>query len=49
MSMDQIPTLSLSIFKESLSNMSPDLELEQTPLYHQQIIFMKSEIKDSIE
>jgi hypothetical protein len=29
--------------------MTPDLELERPPLYHQQIIFIKNEIKDSIE
>jgi hypothetical protein len=49
MSMNQIPTLSLSIFKNSLSKMTPDLELERTPLYHQQMIFTENEIKDNIE
>lgn len=49
MSIDQTPTLSLSIFRESLLTMSPDLELESTPLYHQQLVFIKNEIKDTIE
>jgi hypothetical protein len=29
--------------------MTPDLELERTPLYHQQMIFTENEIKDNIE
>lgn len=47
--MDNIPTLSLSIFKKSLLEMTPDLELERPPLYHKQIVFIENEIKDGIE